>query len=169
MKKIGIFYGSTTGTTESVARVIAKKLGVDDTALHDVANIQKEWILSSDILLLGTSTWGDGELLDDWYEALKLFAGMDLKGKTVALFGCGDSSAYSDTFCDGLAELHEGLKDTGCTFCGAFPADGYTYDDSKAVVDRTFVGLAIDDTNESNQTATQIDQWINILNNECLG
>jgi flavodoxin I len=26
----------------------------------------------------------------------------NLSGKTIALFGCGDSESYSDTFCDGM-------------------------------------------------------------------
>ena len=42
MKKIGIFYGSTTGTTESVARIIAKKLGVSDENVHDASKLTKE-------------------------------------------------------------------------------------------------------------------------------
>ena len=38
MKKIGIFYGSTTGTTEDVAEGIAKRLGVDKKDIHNVAD-----------------------------------------------------------------------------------------------------------------------------------
>lgn len=39
MKKTGIFYGSTTGTTESVARLIAEKLGVFPENVHDVSKL----------------------------------------------------------------------------------------------------------------------------------
>ena len=41
-----------------------------------------------------TSTWGDGELQDDWYDAIKMIKTADLNGKIVALFGCGDSESY---------------------------------------------------------------------------
>ena len=36
MKTIGIFYGSSTGTTEDIAKRIATKLGVDASNLYDV-------------------------------------------------------------------------------------------------------------------------------------
>ena len=38
MKKIGIFYGSTTGTTESVAEQIASHLGVGSSEVYNVGN-----------------------------------------------------------------------------------------------------------------------------------
>ena len=38
MKTIGIFYGSSTGTTEGIAKRIAEKLGVEDKDIHDVSN-----------------------------------------------------------------------------------------------------------------------------------
>ncbi len=119
MKKTGIFYGSTTGTTESVARLIAGKLGISPADLHDVSKMTADRVASYDALILGTSTWGDGELQDDWYDGIKVLKGADLKGKTIALFGCGDSESYADTFCDGMGVLYEDLKDSGCIFIGA--------------------------------------------------
>ena len=35
MKKTGIFYGSSTGTTEAVANLIASKLGIASADVHD--------------------------------------------------------------------------------------------------------------------------------------
>ena len=168
MKKIGIFYGSTTGTTEEVAGTIARELGVDKENIHNAADLTKELVEKYEVLLLGSSTWGDGELQDDWYDATKILAGMNLQDKTVALFGCGDSSSYSDTFCDAMGILYEDLKSTGCRFCGSFPTEGYTFDDSKAVVDGKFVGLAIDDINEDDQTESRIKEWVEILKKDCL-
>lgn len=43
MKKIGIFYGSSTGTTESVAHTIAQKLGVASNDVHDASKLSGEW------------------------------------------------------------------------------------------------------------------------------
>lgn len=105
MKKTGVFYGSTTGTTESVARTIAEKLGIPSSDVYDVSKMTADVAGSYEALILGTSTWGDGELQDDWYDGIKVLKGMDLSGKTVALFGCGDSESYSDTFCDGMGIL----------------------------------------------------------------
>ena len=67
MKKMGIIYGSSTGTCESIAQTIAEKLGVASVDVIDASKITTEKVESYDILLLGTSTWGDGELQDDWY------------------------------------------------------------------------------------------------------
>lgn len=118
MKKTGVFYGSTTGTTESVAAQIAEKLGIAPADVHDVSKMTADMVNDYEALILGTSTWGDGELQDDWYDGIKVLKDMDLKGKTVALFGCGDSESYGDTFCDGMGVLYEDLKDSGCRFVG---------------------------------------------------
>ena len=119
-----------------------------------------------DVLVLGTSTWGAGELQDDWYDGVKVLKKADLSHKFVALFGCGDSDSYSDTFCDGIGILYEDLKDTGCTFIGITDTAGYTFDASVAVVNGKFVGLPIDEVNEDSQTDQRIDQWVEGLKKE---
>ena len=73
MKKIGIFYGSSTGTTESVAHTIAQKLGVASNDVHDAPKLTGEMVKEYDVLVLGTSTWGCGELQDDWYDAVRYY------------------------------------------------------------------------------------------------
>lgn len=166
MKKTGVFYGSTTGTTESVARTIAEKLGIPSSDVYDVSKMTADVAGSYEALILGTSTWGDGELQDDWYDSIKVLKGMDLSGKTVALFGCGDSESYSDTFCDGMGILFEDLKNSGCHFIGAVPDADYTYSSSIAVTDRNFVGLAIDDINESDKTDERVTAWTEKLKTE---
>lgn len=166
MKKTGVFYGSTTGTTESVARTIAEKLGIPSSDVYDVSKMTADVAGSYEALILGTSTWGDGELQDDWYDGIKVLKGMDLSGKTVALFGCGDSESYSDTFCDGMGILFEDLKDSGCRFIGAVPDADYTYSSSIAATDGNFVGLAIDDINESDKTDERVTAWTEKLKTE---
>ena len=163
MKKTGIFYGSTTGTTESVARLIAEKLGVSPADVHDVSKLDAALAESYEALILGTSTWGDGELQDDWYDGIKVLKNANLSGKTIALFGCGDSESYSDTFCDGMGILFEDLKDSGCTFVGAVSDSDYTYASSVAVADGKFVGLALDDVNESDRTDARVSTWTEML------
>ena len=102
MKKTCIIYGSTTGTTESVAGMIASKMGIEDNCVYNASDLTPDLINQFDALILGSSTWGDGELQDDWYDAVKVLKGMDLQGKIIALFGCGGSESYSDTFCDAI-------------------------------------------------------------------
>ena len=119
MNKIGVFYGSTTGTTEDLARRIAEKLDVPSADVFDVSKLTEALVNEYYVLVLGSSTWGAGELQDDWYDGVKVLKKCDLSHKSVALFGCGDSDSYSDTFCDAIGILYEDLKDTHCKFCGA--------------------------------------------------
>lgn len=165
MKKMGIIYGSSTGTCESIAQTIAEKLGIASADVIDAGKITTEKAGSYEVLLLGTSTWGDGELQDDWYDAVKAVKAVDLNGKIVALFGCGDSESYCDTFCDGMGIIYDQLKKSGCTFVGQVPADDYSYSSSVAVVDGKFVGLALDDVNESDKTEERINSWIEEVKN----
>ena len=160
MKKTIVVYGSSTGTCQSIAETIASKLGVEAI---DVTKFDADVIAANDNLLLGTSTWGAGELQDDWYDGLNVLKAADLAGKTVAVFGCGDSESYSDTFCGVMAEIYNAAKDAGATLVGEVSTDGYTYDDSEAVVDDKFVGLALDDVNEDDKTEGRIDAWLEAI------
>ena len=108
MEKIGIFYGSTTGITESVAYRLAELMHVKKEDLHDVARSKPSEIGQYDLLLLGSSTWGSGDLQDDWYDFLDGIETLDLKDKTIALFGCGDQS-MSDTFCNAVGTIYHRL------------------------------------------------------------
>lgn len=160
MKKTVVIYGSSTGTCQSIAESIADKLGVEAV---DVANFTAELIGEYDNLLLGTSTWGAGELQDDWYDGVKTLKEANLTGKTVAVFGCGDAESYSDTFCGAMAEVYNAAKDAGATLVGEVSTDGYTFDDSEAVVDGKFVGLALDDVNEDDKTESRVDAWLKAI------
>lgn len=160
MKKIGVFYGSSTGTCEDLANQIADKMGVSQSDVYSADKLTADLVKEYDLLIIGTSTWGDGELQDDWYDGVKVLKAADLSFKSVALFGCGDSESYCDTFCDGMGILYEDLKDSGCSFIdNKVSTDGYSYSSSIAVVDGAFVGLALDEVNESDKTAERIDAW----------
>ena len=115
MNSTCIVYGSSTGTCQDLASRIATKLGVDSSNVFDAGSISAEQLNGFQNLILGTSTWGAGEMQDDWYEGVKALKAADLTGKTVALFGCGDSEGYSDTFCGGMAELYQAVKDKAPT------------------------------------------------------
>ncbi len=158
MKKTVIIYGSSTGTCEDLATRIGAKLGVDN--IINVTDLDNNVIANNDNLILGTSTWGAGEVQDDWYDGIRTLKSTGLGGKTVALFGCGDSASYSDTFVGGMAEIYNAAKEAGANVIGAVATEGYTFDDSEAVVDGKFVGLAIDEVNEDDKTDERIDTWI---------
>lgn len=162
MAKIGIYYGSTTGNTQEVAEEIAKKLDVAKADLHDVSNASADFA-AYDTILFGSSTLGMGDLQDDWDSFIDKVKAADLSGKKVALFGCGDSSSYSDTFCDAVGKIYDVVKDKGCQIIGQVNSEGYTYDSSEALVNGQFAGLLIDNDNESDQTDQRIACWVEDL------
>ncbi len=51
MKKIGLFYGSTTGNTETAATAIAAALGIGNVTLHDIADTPPETLGSYDNII----------------------------------------------------------------------------------------------------------------------
>jgi flavodoxin I len=166
MKNIGIYYGSTTGTTAEIATKIASKLGIDKSCINEVTALSEESIKNYEVLLLGTSTWGCGELQDDWYDGIEVLKKADLTNKTIAFFGCGDSDSYGDTFCDGIGLIYEALKDKGCRFIGFIETEGYMFDASLAVIDHQFIGLVVDEINEPEKTDERIDNWLAQIKNE---
>ncbi len=155
MKKTIVVYGSSTGVCEAIANTIGEKLGAE---VIDVAKMDADVIAANDNLILGTSTWGAGELQDDWYDGVNVLKEADLSGKTVALFGCGDSESYSDTFCGAMKEIYDAAE--GANILPGVSASDYTYDDSEAVIDGNFVGLALDDVNEDDKTEERINGWL---------
>lgn len=163
MKSTLIIFGSSTGCTEAVANTIAEKLGVDSGAVVNVTDLDADQVASAEVLLLGSSSWGDGEMQDDWFDGINALKAVDLNGKLVGLFGCGDCESNGETFCGGLGQLYRELDGTGVTFIGAVPTDGYTFGDSEAVVDGQFVGCALDETNEDDKTEGRINTWIEAL------
>lgn len=156
MAKIGIFYGSTTGVTEDIANRIADNLG--DAEVHNISG-NVEMLNDYEALILGTSTWGFGDLQDDWVAVLDELADLDLSGKKVAYFGTGDQSSFGDTFIDGIGIINDEIEKTGATVVGHTSTDGYDFNESKGVVNGQFLGLAIDEVNQSDLTDERIEAW----------
>ena len=156
MARIGVFYGSTTGVTEEIANKISAKL--DNADVYDIAgNLEK--MNDYDVIIMGTSTWGYGDLQDDWQGVLDDMPSLNLSGKKVAYFGTGDQSSFSDTFIDGIGIIHEKIKDSGVILIGETETDGYTFDGSSGVEDGKFLGLAIDEVNQSDLTDERVEKW----------
>jgi flavodoxin I len=124
MKKTVIIYGSTTGNTETLAQEIAKLLVEHDVSLIPVSDATHEHILSSDLILLGSSTWGYGELQDDFIPFYDAMNSTSFSGKNVAVFGCGDSISFSDVFCQAVSIIEEKVQALG----GILITDGLRVD-----------------------------------------
>jgi len=160
MKKTGLFWGSQTGNTENAADLIVEALGYETVDSYNISHATVDTLAGYDALIIGTSTWGAGELQDDWYNFFPSLDSLDCTGKTVAFFGLGDQLSYGDYFLDGMGMLYEKFIERGAKVTGSWPVDGYEYSCSKAVVHGSFAGLALDADNQDHLTASRIQQWI---------
>ena len=164
-KKIGIFYGSSTGQTEKVAEKLQQLLGEDRADLINVDGASKKDLETYPYLILGTPTWGIGEMQDDWEDFAEILEKADLKGKKIALFGLGDQDTYPDSFADGVGMLYNKIRDKA-SIIGKWPKNGYVFYESEAFRDNSFVGLILDEENQSSKTSERLAKWIELLKKE---
>ena len=175
MAKIGLFFGSNTGKTRKVAKMIKKKY--DDDLVAAPLNVNRttaEDFTAYEYLIIGTPTLGDGELpglssdcdAESWEEFLPQIEDTDFTGKTIAIFGLGDQVGYPDEFLDAMGELYEFFTERGAKIVGAWPNEGYEFDESKAILDGKFVGLALDLDNQSGMTEERLTTWLSMIAGE---
>ncbi|MDR3345807.1 MAG: flavodoxin [Campylobacteraceae bacterium] len=170
MSKTGIFYASAGGDTTKIAEALSEafELLEEDAVLmesdfDDVSQFEKY-----DVLFLGSSTWGQGDVHFSWVDALFEISSehISFEDKTVAFFGAGDSVKHKEHFCSALGKLYQVFKNAGAKVIGFTPATGYTYQHSLSQVGDKFCGLAIDNTNEADKTQQRIESWIQELKKE---
>jgi len=169
MKKIGIFFGTETGTTRLIAKKIHKLLG-DDVAAKpiNVNRITPEEMLQYDALILGTPSYGVGDipglsagcLERNWEEFLAQFGSPDLNGKRIAMFGLGAQERYAERFASSLMALYTIFADLGADMIGEWSTEGYTFEHSASVVDNRFVGLVIDQRTQGMYTEERLKAWV---------
>lgn len=152
-----IIYGSDSGRTRNVANKIAAKLGAKtiDVKTATVGDFE-----APDLLILGTPTYGAGELQGDWESGVDVMRDANLAGKKVALFGLGDQESYSDTFADAIGTLYDQLIEQDAEVVGFTETTGYAFEESLAVRDGKFVGLVLDQDNQATKTDKRIASWI---------
>lgn len=160
MAVVGLFYGSDTGNTENVAKMIQKQLGNDLVDIRDIAKTSKEDIEAYDFLLFGIPTWYYGESQADWDDFFPTLEEIDFTDKLVAIFGCGDQEDYADYFCDAIGTIRDIIEPRGAIIVGNWSTEGYTFEASKALLeDDTFIGLCIDEDRQPELTAERVEKW----------
>ncbi|MCP4194840.1 MAG: flavodoxin [Planctomycetaceae bacterium] len=159
---MAIFYGSSTGNTETAAQFMKEQLGDNISHLVDVAEADPTDIEKYDLIFFGVSTWNIGEMQDDWADFIPKMEGLNLSGKKVAFFAMGDAVGYSYNFLDAMGELWGVVKELGGPeLVGVWPTEGYTFDESQAMHDEDhFLGLGLDEDNESEMTEDRIKNWL---------
>lgn len=159
-----LFYGTQTGTTQLVAEQIQNAIPEIASECKNIYGVQPSEFDSADVLILGGSTWGDGELTDDWVDYLPQLDKIDLSGKKVALFALGDQVGYSYNFVSSMKILYDKAIERGAELIVTdISTDGFEYDHSEAVVDGKFIGLVLDEVNEPDLTPKRIETWAHKL------
>lgn len=153
--KTAIFYGSTTGVTEEISRKVANILHADIFPVSEISKVKEH-----DFIILASSTWGMGELQDDWIEGIENLKTENLTGKKVGFIGVGDQESFGDSFVDAIGIIYNEIKDQGIHLVGQTSTEGYSFRTSKGVIDGEFLGLIIDENNQSELTETRIKKWI---------
>ncbi len=101
MAKIGIFFGTDTGKTRKIAKLIAQHFEGEAAEPVNINKATIDDLLAYPYLILGTPTLGEGQLpgldaecqSESWAEFADTLAQADLSDKTIALFGLGDQEA----------------------------------------------------------------------------
>lgn len=159
--KTGIFFGSTTGNTENVALQICAL--ISGSRMSPVADAVRTDFEACDLVVLGASTWGFGDLQDDWADNLESLRAANLQGKSVAIFGLGDQIGFPDTFVDGIRDLHDAAVDAGAKIIGKCSADDYECSGSAALEEGQFLGLPLDQDNQAELIEERIHVWVDRL------
>jgi flavodoxin I len=113
MTRTIIVYGSTTGNTQTLAEKINDTLQKynGNVELVEVTDINASDLIAYDLILLGCSTWGTGELQNDFVFFEDEMKEIDLTHKKAACFGPGDRGY--ELFCEAVNILENRLEECG--------------------------------------------------------
>ncbi len=135
---VAIYFATTTGKTEDIADRLHGMLSGTE-APKDISDLDDMSELADhDAIICGIPTWNTGADSERsgtaWDSMLDEISELDLKGKKVAIFGLGDSSTYTENYCDAMEELHRYFQQSGATMVGYVSKNNYTFDESKSLI-----------------------------------
>jgi flavodoxin I len=168
MAKIGIFFGSSSGVTRGAAELLA-----DEFKGAELIDMEEDFegidqFEEFDVLLIGSSTWGQGDPQRDWVDPLYELGNErpDLEGKKVAFFGAGDQKTHGEHFLSALGKMHDLFTSLGGSAYGFTSTSGYEYTFSLAEREGKFCGLGIDDVNQEDLSESRVKEWATQLKSE---
>ena len=107
--KVAIIYSSKTGNTEEVVHLIWKLFLVEqiDVTLYRIEEFQIRDLINYEAVVIGTYTWGNGEIPQEMMELYRAFETMDVKRTMTGIVGTGDSGYPK--FCGAVDEFRDML------------------------------------------------------------
>ena len=166
MKKTAITYSFNTNKTAKIGEKIREAFPDPKPELVNAEEINGKKFLQYDNLILGVPTWFDGELPNYWDEFIPELEELDLKGKTIALYGLGDQKRYGENFIDGVGIMADLLEQLGASLVGFTSSKNYSFESSRALRDDKFAGLAIDYENQGSKNNERVKAWVEQLAKE---
>jgi flavodoxin I len=163
MTPIGLFYGTNTDYTRLVVDQIIEEFELvapNLLTVHNIAGTPPEKMQEYDTLIIGCPTWNIGQLQEDWDVVHNQLDSLDFSGQKIAIFGLGDQYDYPDNFCDAIGILGRKFIEQGAELVGYTSTDGYQFSYSLGVEDGMFMGLALDEMNESERTPERLSDWV---------
>lgn len=174
MASVGIFYGTSTGSTEDVADQLKEAFGDDADGPFDVDALEgsvKDNFEKYHAIVCGTPTWNTGADTErsgtGWDEIYYTsMSELSIEDKHVAVFGLGDQSSYAENFADATGELHDVFQSLGPKLFGYTSTEGYEHEDSKSIRGDKFCGLLCDAVNQDELTSERVQNWVEQLKAE---
>ena len=161
-KPIGIFYGSTSGDTKQIAFSLKNMFG-NNADIFDVGRVKADKVDEYLYLVLGSSTWGIGEIQDDMEYFIRHLKEKNLKNKLIALFGLGNQQHYPHSFVDSMGHIYYMLQNSGARFVGQWPIEDYDFLRSQALINSAFIGLPLDVLNQKEEVQSILEKWVENL------
>lgn len=108
-KKVAIVYASATGNTQAVAEILTaiarlKPLVIDVWKVEDFPLAE---LSRCDAVLVGTYTWGSGEIPREMHRLYEAFESLGRKDLVTGVFGTGDS--FFPEFCGAVDRFRDML------------------------------------------------------------
>jgi len=169
MASVGIFVGSSAGATQGAAEQLEELFEGAELINMEEDYDDIEQFDDFDVLLIGSSTWGQGDPQRDWVDPLFEMENEepDFSGKKVAFFGAGDQDSHGEEFVSALAKMKTVFAKLGAdTEYGYWSTQGYEYKASLAEKDGMFCGLAIDTVNQEDLTQERVTTWADQVKTE---
>lgn len=167
MKKIGIFYGTTSGMTQGIVDELEFYLKNHEYYVFNVKDGIEDINNYSNLIFI-SPTYGVGELQKDWENVFNAFKKIDFKNKVIGIVSLGNQLAFGESFAESMRIIYDVVSENNGKIVGFTSPEGYLFKESKAVINEKFVGLAIDEHNDSDITPERISNWINSIKKDFL-